>query len=89
MPSFDVAHLREQGQDMIIVPVNSSFSRQSTSEQQSFIREVQEAATSAGLGGTVVPVWNGGFIAPRPWHPFFRSLSPRTVAANINRKLSW
>jgi hypothetical protein len=38
-------------------------------------------------------VWeNGGhmaFIAPTPWHPFFKSLSMPIVMRNINKNLSW
>ena len=89
MPCFKVAHLPEQGQDMIIVPVNDSFGAKSNEVHRSFIDEVQAAASSAGLRGTIVPVWSRGFIALTPWHPFFRKLSMRTVAANINRELTW
>jgi hypothetical protein len=94
MPSFKVAHLREQGQDMIIVPVNSNFGRRPSSDQQDIIADIQMHARGAGMAGPVCPVWDHGggrmgYIAPRPWHPFFSSLSLRAVAANINRELSW
>jgi hypothetical protein len=93
MPRFNVAHLREQGQDMIIVPLDSSFGFRSGSDQQSFTADLQVHANDAGLIGTVVPVWeqNGrmAFIAPRPWHPFFQSIGLRFVAANINREIYW
>jgi len=94
MPSFKVAHIRQQNVDLIIVPLQSSFGHQPTSQQDEAIEELQMRANSAGLAGTVVPVWDGGrgrmtFIAPRPWHPFFKSLSLRQVAANINKQISW
>jgi hypothetical protein len=94
MPRFDVAHIREQGIDIIIIPLNSSFRFKSESEQREIISELQLRASSAGLAGTVVPVWdNGGgrmaFIAPENWHPFFRSIDLQFVAANINRQLFW
>lgn len=93
MPTFDVAHLREQGQDIIIVVVNRSFGSRPRSEQNEICESLQKCALSAGLVGTVVPVWNAGgrrmgFWAPRPWHPFFRSLTLASVAANISRKLT-
>jgi hypothetical protein len=94
MPHFRVAHLHEQGQDMIIVPLDSSFGRKVSQDQDVIISELQVRARSAGLAGTVVPVWDDGggrmaFIAPRPWHPFFQSIDLRFIAANINRELYW
>jgi len=93
MPRFKVAHLHEQGQDMVIVPLDSSFGNKSEREQLDIIRDLQLHSNNAGLKGTVVPVWESGgrmkFIAPQPWHPFFRSLSLQTIAANINKTISW
>lgn len=93
MPTFKVAHLREQGQDMVIVPLNPDFGQKSESEQQAIVEELQLHSYRAGLKGTVVPVWAAGrrmaFIAPRPWHPFFQGLSLEWVLANINKQISW
>jgi hypothetical protein len=93
MPQFDVAHIREQGVDLIIVPLNSAFGSRPTSEQHAITAELQMRANAAGLAGTVVPVWESGyrmtFIAPPGYHPFFQSISLAYVAANINRTLSW
>jgi hypothetical protein len=93
MPHFRVAHLREQGQNMIIVPLESSFGNKSSDDQSAAIAELQVRANGAGLAGTVVPVWESGgrmhFIAPQPWHPFFSSLSMHAVMGNINKELSW
>jgi hypothetical protein len=94
MPRFQIAHLREQGQDMIVVPLDSGFGRKVRQDQDGVISELQIHARSAGLAGTVVAVWDGGggrmaFIAPRPWHPFFQSIDLRFVAANLNRELYW
>jgi hypothetical protein len=94
MPHFKVAHLREQGQDMIIVPLDSSFGHKASEEQNGIISDLQIHARAAGLAGTIVPVWDSGggrmsFIAPQPWHPFFRSLSLQVVWANTNKELSW
>lgn len=93
MTTFEVAHLKEQGQDIIIVLVDRSFGNKTESEQNQITSELQICARSAGLAGTVVPVWDSGggrmgFLAPRPWHPFFKSLSLMDIAANINRKLT-
>ena len=93
MPRFEIAHLHEQGQDMIIVPLEDSFGNKSSMEQSEIVSELEARAHSAGLAGTVVPVWGSHgtlkFLAPRPWHPFFSGLSWSFVASNINRELYW
>jgi hypothetical protein len=75
MSKYRIAHLREQGQDMIIVPVDPSFGYKAQSEQFDFITALQCCARSAGLVGTVVPVWRSGsshgFIAPPIGTVFF------------------
>jgi hypothetical protein len=94
MPCLKVAHLREQGVDMIIVPLDRSFGSKSTSDQHDVIDEIQQRSHSAGLAGTVVPVWDHGggrmaFIAPNGWSSFFRSIGLSFVFRNLNRELSW
>ena len=94
MPRLKIAHLCQQGQNMVIVPLDSSFGRKSQQEQIAAVEELQILSHAAGLAGTVVPVWDGGggrmsFIAPRPWHPFFRSLNLLAVHRNINKELCW
>lgn len=92
MAEFEVAHIREQGQDMIIVPLKSEFEYRSSAEQERFHAAIQACASDAGLAGFVVLVWDSGgrtkFRAPAPWHPFLRGLSMDHVAASINRKLT-
>ena len=93
MPKFDVAHLREQGVDLIIIPLDSSFDAKSGTEQHEVVAELQTRASSAGLAGTVVPVWESSgrmtFLAPRNWHSFFQSINFQFIARNINRELYW
>jgi hypothetical protein len=93
MPTFKVAHLHEQGQDMVIVPLDSTFGQKSQDQQGEIVDDLQSHSVGAGLKGTVVPVWDNhgrmAFIAPRPWHPFFQSLSLQRVFANINKQISW
>jgi len=94
MPRLKIAHLCQQGQNMVIVPLDSSFGCKSQEEQAEAIEELQMRSHAAGLAGRVVPVWDGGggrmsFIAPRPWHSFFRSLNLFAVPRNINKELSW
>lgn len=93
MADFEIAHLHEQGQDMIIVPLNHDFEFKPDDERRRTVQALQVCARQAGLLGTVVPVWDSGggrmaFIAPQPWHPFFRSLDLRAVATSINKRLT-
>lgn len=93
MPSFKVAHLREQGIDLIVVPVDSTFGSQTTDAQNETINLMQAAAESAGLAGRVVPVWRVGggmaFVAPPNWHAYFRQMTYDDVLLNINREIYW
>ena len=93
MPHLRIAHLREQGQNMVIVPLDSRFGHRTGEDQNAIVAELQQRARAAGLAGTVVSVWESGgrinFRAPRPWHPFFQSLSMALVLRNINKELSW
>ncbi|MDE8603935.1 hypothetical protein M3I01_013610 [Marinomonas sp. RSW2] len=94
MPSttYEVAHIREQGQDMIIIPVSSSLSNMSNTKQNELRDSLQLYARDAGLAGEVCLVWETGnrfyFIAPNLWHPFFKGMSMNFVARNINKKLT-
>ena len=89
---YKVAHIREQGQDMIIVPVASRVQSMSSQEQNELKASLQYYARDAGLAGEVCLVWEYGnrchFLAPKPWHPFFSNISMRFIAANINKKLT-
>lgn len=93
MPRYKIAHIHEQGVDLIIIPLDASFGAMTISEQHEEMDEFQFRARSAGLAGTVVPVWREKgrmmFIAPTNWHLFLSSLSPEFVQMNLNRELFW
>jgi hypothetical protein len=93
MPRFKVAHVREQGVDLVIIPLESSFGSKLPDEQHQIMEEFQAHSMAAGLAGAVIPVWPQGrsmaFVAPRNWHPFFNSLSLDSVLANVNKELYW
>lgn len=89
---FDVAHVREQGQDMIVFPLNSQVQYRSDQERGQMMYALQMCASSARLGGTVVMMWEANgrtmFMAPRQWHGFFSSVDMLWVAKNVNKKLN-
>lgn len=94
MPRFKVAHLHEQGQDLIIVPLDSNFGHKAEDDQQEAIGELQMHAAAAGLRGHVIPVWDSGggrmaFIAPQNWHSYFKSINLQYVHQNLNREIYW
>ena len=94
MPTFKVAHIREQGVDVIIVPLESSFGSKTSNDQQQFVAAFQIQARLAGLAGNVVPVWDGdggrmAFLAPHNQHAFFGSLTLQRVMASVTKEISW
>ena len=93
MPTFQVAHLTRDGQDVIIVPIDRSFGARSPSEQARIQEAFQRSAAAASLPGVVVPVWEDAmgrmaFRAPPPWHDFFKTIDMVYVATALNRTLS-
>ena len=93
MPTFQVAHLRHEGQDLIIVPVDRTFGARSPSEQSRIQEAFQRSAVAAAIPGIVVPVWEDSsgrmaFRAPPPLHDFFKSIDMVYVATALNRSLS-
>ena len=94
MPRVKVAHVREKGVDLIIVPLDISFGDKPREEQYQAIDELRRTTYQAGLNGDVVPVWDSGagcmsFIAPEAHHPFFNSINLQQVYQNLNRVLTW
>lgn len=93
MPSIKVAHLREQGQDMLLFPLSNSFGSRSSSDQNSILAELERRAHSAGLAGRAAAFWEASgrtyFLGPRPWFSFLKSISIAMVLANVNREISW
>ena len=93
MAEFDVAHLRIQGVDVVIVFLSQAFDRESEREQGATESALQGCSRQAGLAGNVVLVWRGAsgrlkFPAPLNEHPFFRTADFRQLYSQINKKLS-
>ena len=91
--SFRVAHIHEQGQDIIIVPRDGLVMATLTNESLEEMRlAFQLVASEAELKGIVCLVWEVAqvfhFAAPLPWHPFFRSIDMSFVVAHLNRTLT-
>ena len=93
MPSFNVAHVNEQGQNMLLFALDNNFGNKSNSEQNSVLNELEARAHAAGLAGAAAIFWRHGshehFIGPRPWHPYLRGLSVNDVVRSANKTISW
>jgi hypothetical protein len=92
MAEFDIAHINEQGEDIILIPLDSSFAYKSQKEQMETVNYLQACAEKAGLKGKVIPVWKNlvnrmDFVAPEYYHPYLFSINYSYVLRNINRKL--
>lgn len=92
MTALKVAHIHQQGNDIIIVPLSESFGEQPPNTRKQTIQAMQRAAEDQGLKGTVVPIWPGDetlhFVAPKPWHPFFGSINWQWITGNLNREMT-
>ena len=93
MPHFDVAHIREQGQNMLLFPLNSAFGQKAQGEQNQLLAELERRAHAAGLAGHAAAFWERGgrthYLGPSRWRNFLASLSLRQVLANVNQRISW
>ncbi len=94
MPHYKAAHIREQGQDMIIFPLAAAFGSQPLSVQEQELAVLQYGVRSAGLPGSAVAVWQDGsgrtrFLGPTAWHGFLQGLTYQTVWAIVNKEISW
>lgn len=87
MQSFDVAHRREQGVDLIIVFVDERVGRTPDSDQGAIMSRLTLCARNAGLAGSVL-LWRGGFVCDRRFRAFFESAPYELLATGINRKLT-
>lgn len=93
MPSFDVAHIREQGQDMLLFPLSSSYHHKTDFEQSEILAELENRAHASGLRGHAAVFWEHGgrgyFRGPSSWQAFLRSVSLSWVMRQVNRQISW
>lgn len=91
MTTYKIAHIHEQGQDLIIIPLSNQFEQTAEEEKARLAVYLQGCSSSAGLRGHVVLVWPAGsqmkFLAPPPWHPFIRSLTLPAIYRMLNREL--
>lgn len=89
MPQFDIAHIKVQGKDVILIALDSLFGQKTNAEKKEALAEFELRCHAAGLSGGVAILWRGGFIGPENWRPFLRSIDINYAVANRNRTISW
>jgi hypothetical protein len=93
MPTFKLAHIREQGQNMLLFPLDRSFDLKSDLEKSQIVRELEDRAHRAGLAGRAAAIWESGgrtyTLGPKAWAAFLHSVSIRHVLAGVNKSISW
>jgi hypothetical protein len=92
MATYDVAQIREQGTDLLIVVVPSSYGSLNHDQQQAEQKRLEACARTAGLAGTVVPVWQIGrhrlgAVPPSSWQAYFDNLTPLILQRMISTQL--
>ena len=91
MATFRIAHIKEQGVNVIIVPLGAAFGALTEDGRQHIIVALEAAALAAEYRGRVVPMWlerqRARSIAPPEWVVFFSTLKWRDVVKNLNREL--
>src|SRR3989337_1679477 len=90
--TYQIAHIKEQNQDIIIVLISPSIENKPKQQQDAILQTIQLCASSAGLAGTVCLVWESknrfNFIAPAQWHPYFKSTNMLYVRTILNKTLT-
>lgn len=91
---IQVAHIGEQGLNLILVPLDALFRQRPEDDQRRIGAALQAWATTAGMDGVTVPVWDAGdgrmaFLAPVEAHPFLKAIDLAFVLDHLNAELSW
>jgi hypothetical protein len=88
LATYDVAHFKEHGVDLVVIFVAESVQHTTDAEKRLLSNKFMVCAKHAGLAGHVVLVWPGGFFADPHLHPFFASVPYQLLVSNINKKLT-
>lgn len=88
-----IAHVRESGLDLVLVPFEAGFGFLSPEDQQQAIDAIRKTTILAGLKGEVIPIWptdddGTSFLAPESHHSVVQNISMDFVRANLNRQFT-
>jgi hypothetical protein len=92
VPKYDVAHIRVQSQNLILVLISSSVGEQGSGKTAPLLSALEASAKETGLLGNVALVWNNGgrvrHYGPPVWGLYLSSLTWSFILANVNRRLT-
>jgi len=89
---YKIAHIREQGKDVILIPI-TNVNNELTNEKLNEIRRIfQTHAIQTKLSGDVCLVWEFNnklcFLAPNQWKAFCTSLNMRIIKQYLNQEMT-
>jgi hypothetical protein len=88
MQEFNVAHINEQGVDLIIVFLDQKVAGFSPAQLEEIAERLTVCARSVNWRGFVALVWPGGFWAQKNQHAFFASAPYNLLASQVNKTLT-
>jgi hypothetical protein len=93
MADFEVAHLKIQGVDVVIIFLGREFDHKAESEQAQIHQSLQVCSAQAGLRGNVVLIWEDvfgrpKFRAPQNQRAFFKTVNVAELYAQRNKRLT-
>jgi hypothetical protein len=90
--TFDIAHFREQGEDLVIIVMPRGIDDFPTSDKELLFNEFKKCAKEARLSGSIAMVWNKpgtmGIYGPTRWMPFLKSINMKYVKDRVNKELT-
>lgn len=91
MIQLKIAHFQEQGQYLIVIPLDSSFHDKTASQREATLNALRASVLAAKLEGTVAVVWRSGhnryFMAPEQWHDTLRRMPWHGIISRLNKTL--
>jgi hypothetical protein len=89
---YKIAHVKHQGNNMVIVWVSRNFFYGSNQDQSRWFTAIQQCVRSANLAGQTLLVTedNGRFryYGPNNWHNFLRTIDREWVRVRLNKELT-
>lgn len=89
---YKIAHLRDQGKSVIIIPIANSNNDLSNVKLNQIKKAFQAHAAKAKLSGDICLVWESNsklsFLAPNQWKTFCMKLNMNIVKQYINKELT-
>jgi hypothetical protein len=92
LSSIEVAVLRREKQDLIVVPLAEAFELRTPNEKNLILLELRDAIRAADLDGELIAFWEDGkgrtrYVAPPELDAFCRLLTRRWLKHHLNARI--